>query len=63
MLSFKFYRWIRVMMGARSFYKDHHDGSRTHVLVSGNEDGIKRLSQMTFDMGYVEEWAPGNGHR
>lgn len=57
MLRFKFYRWLKVMFGARSFIleKDVNGVKQTsYLLINGNK--MDNLIENYISDGWVEEW-------
>jgi hypothetical protein len=53
MSKFKYYRWLRVLFGARSFVKEE-EKTNTYVLIWG-----KTNAEMIMDLqksGFKEEW-------
>lgn len=58
MIRHKWYRWIMVQLGSRSFVKTNIDQSDKHVLLKGDPLSIGPVLEELRKGRYVEEWPP-----
>lgn len=56
MIRFKFYRWVRVMLGARTFVKKNYKGEVSYGMVTGSGSKANQMATVFIDMDFVEEW-------
>lgn len=56
MIKYRWYRAIRVLFGARSFFKATNYPDVTYVLIKGSSMNTKKVVDSMLESGYIEEF-------